>query len=320
MNSRKKPNRSNSAYAYAAAAKAEGAELLYFSPGAIAEGGIEGYIYQNGEWVRTFSRYPDAVYNASGFTERRREGVEYLYRAGIPFTSHSIGDKMNVYDNIKRFGKFADHLVPSEKVCSERALADALERCGDIVIKPSSGCRGTDVYRIGRGEAISDDIRRVLALEECVAQPYINSRTKAGQPYDFRLHTQKDGENRWQAYVYPRISSDGGIVCNLSRGGCTCDITDFLKSEFGGGYMDMQKYLEVFAVQLAEHMEEIQLELYGEMLDALGIDAGWDGKLYIYEINWRPGFPPYSDVSLTFIKNSIRYAVYLAERGKRRGR
>jgi UDP-N-acetylmuramoyl-tripeptide--D-alanyl-D-alanine ligase len=63
-------------------------------------------------------------------------------------------------------------------------------------------------------------------------------------------------------------------------------------------------------------MDEIQSELYGESLDELGIDAGFDpdGRLYVYEVNWRPGHPPYDGINLTIVRNSIRYAIYLAER------
>jgi hypothetical protein len=68
MHYRKSPVGLNRAYAFASVAKSEGAELLYFSPGSIREGSINGYIYNNGEWRQTDSRYPDVVYNTTGFS------------------------------------------------------------------------------------------------------------------------------------------------------------------------------------------------------------------------------------------------------------
>jgi UDP-N-acetylmuramoyl-tripeptide--D-alanyl-D-alanine ligase len=308
LHRRKLPHGLNRAYAFAAAAKAEGAELLYFSPGAVDADGVDGYIYRNGEWAGTRCRYPDAVYNAAADSAPLRH-------AGIPFCSHSVGDKMTVYRNLQRYGRFAGYLVPSVTVRSRRHLISLLQQWPDMVVKPSSGRQGSGICRIRKGEAVPE-----LPPEEYLAQPYINCRTKAGEPYDLRLHAQKGRGGQWTVpCVYPRISPDSGIVCNISRGGFTRDFDFFLKQEFHSDWYDMQKYLDVFALQLAEHMDEIQRELYGEELDELGIDVGVGSgrRLYIYEVNWRPGYPPYGSVNLTVARNSIQYAMYLAGRGGR---
>jgi UDP-N-acetylmuramoyl-tripeptide--D-alanyl-D-alanine ligase len=307
MHHRKKPYGLNRAYAFAAAAKAEGAELLYFSPGTVGADGIGGYVYRGGEWRKTSSRYPDAVYNAAADSELLRQ-------AGVPFTSYSIGDKMTVYRNLKKYGRFAGYLIPSVVIRSRRHLLSLSEQYPDMIVKPSSGRQGAGICRFRKGDAVPE-----LAAEEYLAQPYINCRTKADQPYDFRLHAQKGRAGEWTVpCVYPRISSDGGIVCNLSRGGITCNLDGFLRREFGERHYDMKKYLEVFALQLAKHLDEIQEELYSEELDELGIDVGLEaGRLYVYEVNWRPGHPPSDSVDLTVVRNSVRYAMYLAEREKR---
>ena len=315
MHHRREPFGLNRAYAFAAVAKAEGAEALYFSPGAIADGVINGYVYNGGKWVKRASRYPDVVYNTTGFSkESQLEAVDKLQREKIPFTSHSIGDKMTVYNNLKRYGKFSGYLVPSETVVSERHFFSLLNKYPDMVLKPSSGRQGVNVRRVRKG-GVPDDLPRLLAGEKYIVQPYINCRTKSGEPYDFRLHAQKGRGGAWAVpCVYPRISPDGGIVCNISRGGYTRDLTDFLKAEFGEEHYSMKKYLEVFALQLAEHLDQIQKELYGEELDELGIDAGIDKQLYIYEVNWRPGHPPFGSADLSVIRNTVHYAMFLAEK------
>jgi UDP-N-acetylmuramoyl-tripeptide--D-alanyl-D-alanine ligase len=315
MHYRKKPFELNRAYAFAAAAKAEGAELLYFTPGAVRGDGIGGYMYNDGEWARTDSRYPDVIYNTTGYSrDSQLEAVERLRLKGIPFTSCSVGDKMTVYNNLMKYGKFSAYLVPSATVTSVEQFSGLLERYADVVLKPSSGHQGIGVCRVRKGDAVSEHVLHLLAGEEILLQPTINSRTKAGEPYDFRLHAQKGRNGEWMPpFVYPRISPDGGIVCNISQGGRTCDLTEFLKREFGANHYDMRKTLEVFALQLAAHMDEIQRELYGEELDELGIDAGFDKQLYVYEVNWRPGHPPSMNADLSIIRNAVRYAIYLAE-------
>jgi len=63
-------------------------------------------------------------------------------------------------------------------------------------------------------------------------------------------------------------------------------------------------------------MDKIQKELYQQELDELGIDIGLDEKqkIWIYEINWRPGYPPSMNADLDIAKNIIGYAMFLAEK------
>lgn len=336
MHYRKKPMELNRAYAFAAVAKAEGAELLFFSPGAIdfQKRKISGYIYNNGEWVDTVSEYPDVVCNVVGFSrDKQVEAIERLQKE-VPFTSYSIGSKMTVYNNLVDYKKFSSYLVPSDKVLSVKHFLMLLDKYTEIVFKPSSGCQGLDVYYIKRenetfkilssNEEISYDANEIsnfilnkIEQEEYIVQPYINSRTKSGDSYDFRLHVQKNSAGEWVvSKIYPRISPNGSIVCNISQGGYTYELISFLKREFGDNYYNIKKYLEIFSLQLAEHMDEIQKELYGEELSELGIDVGLDNsqRVYIYEINWRPGHPPCDNIDLSIIKNSIHYAILLAKR------
>ena len=334
MHYRKIPLGLKRAYAFAAVAQAEGADLLYFSPGAIdfEKRIINGYIYSNGEWVNTISRYPDVVYNTVGFSrDKQIEAVDRL-QAEVPFTSYSIGSKMTVFNNLMKYKEFACYLVPTEKVLSAKHFLVLSDMYPEMVFKPSCGHQGENVYYIKReGESfrmlsgaeevrcgakqLSDMILKKTQQAEYVVQPYINCRTKSGESYDLRLHVQKNFKGDWVvSNIYPRISSDGGIVCNISRGGHTNELAGFLKREFDADDQRVKKYLEVFALQLAAHMDEIQKELYGEHLDELGIDVGLDQKkkVHIYEINWRPGHPPLNNVDLSIVKNTVRYAMFLA--------
>ena len=340
MHYRKSPVELNRAYAFAAAAKAEGVELLYFSPGAVdfKKGVINGYQYNSGQWEDTVSRFPDVIYNTNSFhRDKQMSAVEQLCEK-IPFTSHSIGSKVTVYQNLMNYKTYAPYLVPSEEVSSAEQFFAFLEKYPEAVLKPSWGHQGMDVYhikkegdlflvRLGADEARYDIEQTAAFLQskikeaDYIIQPYINCRTKTGVPYDLRLHVQKGGRGEWVSPIlYPRISANGSIVCNIGQGGYTSELTGFLKREFGARYFDVRKYIELFSLQLAEHMDQIQQELYGEELNELGIDIGLDEaqKIFIYEVNWRPGHPPFTNINLSVIKNTIRYAMYLVEREKSR--
>ena len=327
----------NRAYAFAAAAMAEGAQLLYFSPGAVNTKTIHGFIYDRGGWVNTVSRWPDAVCNVVGFSRDSQDDIVSELRKTVPFTHCAVGDKLTVFRNLQQTGAFSGYLIPSEKIVSVQHVFRLLETYPELVLKPSWGCQGTDVYYIARendtvkifsgaetlargADAAAAFIADKTNQAEYLAQPYIRCRTKSGQSYDFRLHVQKDARGQWvSSNIYPRISPDGGIVCNLSRGGYACALTPFLQREFGDDAHSVKKTLEIFSLQLAAHMDEIQAKLYGETLGELGIDVGLDPdrRLYIYEVNWRPGHPPSHSADLTVVRHSVGYAMYLANQNKR---
>jgi YheC/D-like protein len=115
--------------------------------------------------------------------------------------------------------------------------------------------------------------------------------------------------------MFPRIANKG-IVTNVSSGGYTSTITSFLQEQFGKDYFDMKRYLEVFAVQFSTHFDS----LYDEPLDELGIDVGIDqnNKIWIYEVNWRPGTPILFYLEADVAKRMIQYATYLAKEAKKK--
>jgi len=320
MHYRRKPT--NKAYAFAAVAKLEGAELLFFSPGMVdlQNRKINGYIYDNGEWIKTASRFPDVICNVAALPgERQNQIAEKLYKE-IPFTSYSIGDKATVYGSIMKYKEFANYLVPTETVSTVKHFRKLLDKYEEIVLKPSIGRQGIDVYYFKKNDVTQEMLEFIsdkISKEEYLVQPYINCRTKLGSPYDLRLHVQKGLSGEWAiTKIYPRIAERGSIVCNLARGGHTIELTSFLKKEFGNNYLNIQKSIEIFSLQLAKHMDKIQNNLYKEELDELGIDIGLDAnqKIWVYEINWRPGSPPSLNIELNVVKNAIQYALFLANK------
>jgi UDP-N-acetylmuramoyl-tripeptide--D-alanyl-D-alanine ligase len=333
---RKDPQTVIKAYAYAAVAKAEGAELVYFTPRAVDFKGrkIHGYIYGNGVWQKTESPFPDVIYNAGGFNHLSRSSeIIAKLEEDIPFTSHSIGHKMSVYERLKKAGEFSQYLIPSEYINSVKRFFDLIDFYHKIVFKPVNGCKGqgvTFIEKIGERfhlligtednnfsfDELSAYIAGKLQEEPYLVQPYINCKTKSGNPYDFRLHVQKNGEGQWViTTVYPRIGPVGSIVSNINSGGSTNYLTPFLKQEFGDEHYEIKRYLEHFSLQLAAHLDRLQQDYFSETLDELGIDVGLDelGKIWIYEVNWRPGSPPSFYLELDVVRNTINYAMFLAK-------
>jgi len=340
LHHRKYPTSVTKAYAYAAVAKAEGAELLYFSPKTVnfKEGKINGYIYSNGSWKKTQSRFPDVIYNTGdpNKLERSREIIAKL-KKDIPFTSNSIGNKMNIYKRLKTANEFTQYLIPSHHIHSSKEFFEYFNYYKKVVFKPAYGRKGKNIIFIERirenfqlliktdcytytWDELKKYISSILDEESYLIQPYINCKTNSGLAYDFRLHVQKDGEGKWiLTTVYPRMGPAGSIITNINNGGSTNYLEPFLKQEFGDEYYNIKRYLEVFSLQLATHMDDIQQSYFSEIIDELGIDVGLDdtGKIWIYEVNWLPGCPPAFYLELDTVKYMINYALFLAKTYKR---
>ncbi|MBM7608433.1 glutathione synthase/RimK-type ligase-like ATP-grasp enzyme [Lysinibacillus composti] len=329
---RKNPQTVFKSYAYAAAAKMEGVHFFYFTPGNVdlENKRIKGLFYENGAWVERETGYPDVVFNAGGTLTAKQDLIVDALEKEIPFTSHPIGDKMKVYQRIKKGKRFTNYLIPSEDFERIQTAFSYLDTFNVIIIKPLSGAKGEGIYFIEKRQddflLIVSGVETVLSEEQLedylvnillddadyLVQPFIQSKTKQGQSFDIRLYVQKNGEGKWRlTTMYPRIASKG-IVANVSSGGYSGIITPFLEEQFDEHFFDVKRHLEVFAVQFATYFDR----LYDEQLDELGIDVGIDKhhKIWMYEVNWRPGTPALFFLEMDIPKTTIQYATYLAKK------
>ncbi|PPA68953.1 YheC/YheD family protein [Jeotgalibacillus proteolyticus] len=336
LHHRKDPANVRKTYAFAAVAKAEGVGFFYFTPGKVnfSNRSIEGKVLEHGLWVDRIMPFPDVIYNA-GDPNKLAKSLKVVQRLRemIPFTTNSIGNKWSVYERLKKGKDFSHYLIPSEKITSDTdKFFHYLSGFRSVVFKPFDGRKGKGIYFISiekdkflvtkdsdSSYYTKNELRSLiderLSAETYIMQPYIKSINKSGQIYDFRLHAQKDGHGEWViTSIYPRIAPKGSIIPNINNGGYTNYLTPFLKQEFGEEATNIKGTLEHFSLSLAQHLDELQMQLYGEVIDEIGIDIGLDEnlKIWIYEVNWLPGCPPTFYLEMDVVQNSIRYAKYLA--------
>lgn len=333
LHHRADPNTVKKAYAYAAAAKAEGVNFFYFTPGKvnIERKIIFGKAYENGNWREKEFPFPDAIYNASYPISMKAEEIYDYLSQRIPFTSHSIGNKLSVYKRIKQAEKFESYLIPFYELTGVQPFFDFIKPFGKVILKPLSGHQGSGVVLIEADETghfnineagmessitkqeLSEYISRKIQEQEHLVQQFISCHTKSGHVFDFRLHVQKNGEGKWViTSIFPRIGRLGTITSNMGSGGYSTYLNVFLKTEFDDSWYDVKRYLEQFAIHFANHFDSLYDH---DPLDELGIDVGIDEnqKLWLFEVNWRPGPPNIYHVELDVARNTILYAKYLAD-------
>jgi UDP-N-acetylmuramoyl-tripeptide--D-alanyl-D-alanine ligase len=337
LHQRKDPRTVRKSYAYAIVAKAEGADFVYFSPKAInfVNKSIKGFIYENGVWKERIMPFPDVIYN-DGSPEKLNKSKDIINRLRevIPFTTNSLGNKWNINERLKEGKEFSKYLIPSKIIKDLNDIHTFLKDFKEVVIKPIDGRKGQGIYFIKttkNGYLVNKNSEDTLFTEDefsklfesllqktpFIIQPYICSKTKGGLAFDFRLHVQKDGEGEWViTTIYPRIAPNGTIITNINNGGYTNYLEPFLKQEFTNEEAyNIKRTLEHFSLALARHLDELQMLEYQEVIDEIGVDIGLDQdqKIWIYEVNWRPGCPPAFYLEMDVVKNTIRYAMYLAK-------
>lgn len=337
LHHRKDPSTVIKSYAYAIVAKAEGVDFVYFSPGCVnfVTKRIHGQVYENGAWREQTVPFPDVIYNA-GSPEKlaKAKSVVQKLKEMIPFTTHSIGNKWNVAERLKEGKEFAGYLIPTKTIKDPNDIFYFMNAFREVIVKPIDGRKGQGIYFIqmdGSEYVVNKDSKDIRYSQTQLAsffapllqkgifiiQPYICSKTRAGLAYDFRLHVQKDGEGKWViTTIYPRVAPEGTIITNINNGGYTNYLDPFLKQEFSKEEaFNVKRKLEHFSLSLARHLDDMQMREYQEVIDEIGVDVGLDQnqKIWIYEVNWRPGCPPAFYLEMDVVKNGIQYAVYLAK-------
>ncbi|KAB7705989.1 YheC/YheD family protein [Bacillus aerolatus] len=336
LHHRADPRNVKKAYAYAAVAKAEGVHFFYFTPGKVnvKKQRILGKVYENGNWHDKEFPYPDVIFNASPPMSDKAERIVDELSSKIPFTSHSIGNKLSVHNRIVSGKEFEPYVIPTYNLTSDHDCLAMIQKHSKIIIKPVSGHQGDGIafieengknqYKINdqgkesivNKQGLLDFLSSKMQEHSYLVQPFISCKIKSGHVYDFRLHVQKNGEGKWViTSIYPRIGPLGTITSNMGSGGYSAFTDKFLQAEFDDSWYDIQRQLEWFALNFPSHFESLYKN---DSFDELGIDVGIDQKrkLWIFEVNWRPGPPNIFNLELDVARNTIHYAAYLAKNNR----
>lgn len=332
LHSRKDPNNVKKAYACAAVSKMEGIDFFYFSFGTVdmVHDKINGWRYDSGKWIQQQQDLPDIIINCKSPKNVKQKQIWEYLKSRCLFTSYSVGNKVNVYQKIIEGKQFAHYVIPFFILNKGEGIFSHFQDQKKLVIKPIKGNGGkgiifidkitTNHFQVLNGDHVETlkkneliiYLEHLLMTNRYIIQPFMESSTKEGMAYDIRLHVQKNQYGEWEiTLIYPRISANRKMISNISSGGYRGELLPFLIEQFGDDYFNMKRLLEHFSIRFSQHFES----LYNHHFDELGIDIGIDEnqKLWIYEVNWRPGS---KHRELDVARKQIQYAVYLAKPNK----
>ncbi|MDO0962934.1 YheC/YheD family protein [Staphylococcus haemolyticus] len=279
--------------------------FFYFSPEDVDTKNkkINAQFFEKGKWIRKKVDYPCIVDNEP-MKSVNKELYASLKEDSI-LTTNPIGGKSKVFRMLENSGLFEDVLIPYVLVEKTDDVLLFLKRYNKILLKPVFSNQGRniivieqlgDVYRLMDDNVTTEysyaeliDILNLKYLNPTyICQPFIESKTKEGSPFDIRLHVRKNENGEWQKVkIYPRIGMGKNITSNISQGGGISPIVPFLQSNFGGEWKKIKDKLELLCRTFPNRFES----LYNYNLDALGIDLGVDskGNIGLFEVNTYPG-------------------------------
>ncbi|MCL1699939.1 YheC/YheD family protein [Lysinibacillus sp. Bpr_S20] len=271
---------------------------------------------------------PDVIYNIFPKIDWNQDSVEKWLRTKAPFTTFPLEDKVMLPRKLLRASNLGHLLIPFIAVTDLEKVFDFLKIHKKGVFKRAAAARGENIFLVEQKsndrfvvevnkkpilmnhEGFSNWVSKYLIPDYYILQEYREFRTRSGNPFDFRAHMQKNGEGKWElTRLYPRIGSRKGILSNISRGGHSQELHEFLFSEFNK--KDAEYYsqsLHDLSFEIANAIDRI----YSYSINEMGIDLAIDkeGHIYMHEANPVPQSKYHEKERAV---NMIAYAKYLAK-------
>ncbi|MXQ53994.1 hypothetical protein GSM42_09745 [Shimazuella sp. KC615] len=199
--------------------------------------------------------------------------------------------------------------IPEYHFLSRASLRSMLNKYHTVYLKPNNSCQGKGVIRIDRRSkhylvkprdrnktyrlATIDSLMHCIQQEK-MKRPYliqrgIDSYTNKGRLFDIRSHLLRINGNWELGAIIGRVATKRGVTTNAYSGGTPVPIRPLLADHLG---LD-EKQQEIYIDELTE-LSLQATKTFGKAFPKwteFGLDIGIDkkGKLWIYEINIKPG-------------------------------
>lgn len=286
-----------------------GLKLIYIRPQDvnIEKGTVQGKILIDNEWIKTEAPLPNFIdISIYCYKKKNRKIMNYL-REKVFLSDNNTNrlGKEKLQKILKQDTNFAHLTIPSFKIRDSLGdLKKFLDKYSTIVMKPIRGERGKGIYILSHhGEnylvghnkeemTLSHDelehfFSETIKNNNYIAQKYIQSRTLQGDPFDCRVHVEKNGAGKWEiAKKYIRIGIGQKVISNVNQGGGISEPKPFLKANFGDQWKEIDEKLNNLGKTLPYKIEDLRQT----HIMSLGIDVGIDktGELYVFESNSAP--------------------------------
>lgn len=299
--------------------KQQGIELVYFTPKDVnlKTHMVNGKIFLNNQWVKIEVPIPKCIDVNPYLYFSNKKVMGYLNRNSILSPNQfGIISKDKLQRKLLESGKVNYLAIPTSKISNFNDLLDYVIRFKKVVVKPKNGLQGKNVYVLKvkdndfllglqkSEEKVTQEQLQIFYEESLhnkgyLIQKYISSTNIHGDPYDCRIHLEKDGQGEWKVLRnYIRIGIGQKVVSNINQGGGIGDLKPFLQSNFPSDWKKVRSRIRKIGKVLPYEIEKVLDNKFSTMGIDVGIDKG--GNPYVFEINSYPIVSPVlADVAMT---------------------
>ncbi|WP_010531640.1 YheC/YheD family protein [Lentibacillus jeotgali] len=288
--------------------QSRGIDIIYIRPWDvnITNNTVAGKILVNNRWKKIHTELPVLIdISPYCFNRKYKEIMEHLRKnATLTYDKKNAVNKERLQRELLKDENFEHLVIPTTRAKSFDDIEEFLLKYSCIVMKPVAGERGKGIYilkkdvddyilgyekeerRINR-DALVEHYQKFIENKRYILQKYISSRTKDGNPFDCRIHVEKNRQGKWQvARNFIRIGIGQKVISNVNQGGGISDLTPFLKANFGEKWEEINDKINQVALTLPYKLEEIKKTPIMSIGFDVAIDK--DGKLYLFESNGAP--------------------------------
>ena len=308
-------------------------------------GEINGYFLNDGSWTLLTVPFPNVIYNR--IPNRRTENLETIQSTkkkfeteyAIPYFNPNFFNKQEIHERLSKDDTVLPFLPESLVKPSSHELKALLSKYKHLYLKPIEGSHGEQIKQIIKLPEEpyfycryhdEDQIRlrryssltRLLqheypdGLEDVIVQQGIHLLKLGKQPMDFRIHTNKNIDGRWEiTAIAAKKAGWQSVTTHIHRGGEVISVDDLVHD----GLLSKKRVTQLKQAALTlSHALDHQLEgCIGEIGFDLGIDE--NGDIWLFEANSKPGRLIFEQGKLKredIISRELplEYAIYLSKR------
>lgn len=151
------------------------------------------------------------IYHLTAFKKRNRKVISYLRRK-----TYLTDNRNNLIDKeqLAKDKNFSNLVIPTTRIEQVSDITKGLSIYDCVVLKPIGGERGKGIFIISKkgrkfkvGYQKEENIISKRKLKELfnehlskkyILQKYISSHSLNGDPFDCRIHFEKNGQGKWE--------------------------------------------------------------------------------------------------------------------------
>ncbi len=301
------------------------------------------YDPENRRWRRTWTDFPDMIFDRCRYQPTERFKQLRLFRSRYPklhYLNRPLSNKWRIHQLFSQNPAISPHLPDTRLFMEGRGLLSFLAKHGVVFLKPVNGTGGRGILRIEkRGDGTyliqgRDAHRRIIPeltlstramLRKAYSWVYgrvylmqqgIDIMLSNRRVHDFRMLVQKNGKGEWEVTgCAGRIGAARSVTSNLHGGGRAIEMEKLLRQRFASD-KTIEKIRQTAEKLAMDIVDQLELE-YGRLCElALDLAVDPDGHVWLIEINPKPGrniFLQINDLEAyrTAIIRPLEYAKWL---------